>query len=198
MPSLSEIVASLYGAWRLARFDARGLASFTTTLAGFWRSFFAAVIVAPLYALSLMMPLDDTAGVPRGFGFALVEIVAYVVSWVAYPVAAEWLSRRLRCRDRLIAYLTAYNWSTVIQHAMIASIIIATGADLISLQAAQLIWLVATSYLLAYVWFIARTALAIPPFVAAAFVAVDLLLSYAIGSVAATIEATLIHAANVQ
>ena len=196
MPGLNEIVASLYGAWRLARFDAAGLACFTSTLAGFWRSFFAAVIVAPLYALSLMMPLDDGAA-PRTVGHAIVEAIAYAVSWVAYPVAAEWVSRQLRCRERFVAYMTAYNWSAVIQHTMISLIIVATGVDLLSLQAAQLIWLLVTCYLLTYVWFIARSALSIAPLAAAAFVALDLLLSYAIGSVAAAIEATL-TAANVQ
>ncbi len=46
-----EAIVSLYGAWRLARLDRRGFEVFDQTPAGAIRSFFAAVLVAPMYAL---------------------------------------------------------------------------------------------------------------------------------------------------
>lgn len=197
MPSLNEIVASLYGALRLARFDARGIECFNTSLAGFWRSFFAAVIVAPLYAISLLMPVDGVA-VPSTPAYALLNALAYGVSWLAYPVAVELVSRELGCRGRFLAYITAYNWSAVIQHSLMALIVILTGVGLLPLPVGQFLWLLATVYLLIYVWFVARTALAIKPLAACALVALDILLSFAITTAVSAVEATMTAAPTVQ
>ena len=47
MISPREITLGLYGAFRLALLDVRGMAYFNCTEAGFWRSFTAAAIAAP-------------------------------------------------------------------------------------------------------------------------------------------------------
>lgn len=197
MPSLNEVVAAIYGALRLALFDARGLGCFTSTVDGFWRSFFAAIIVAPLFAISLLLPGDEV-GVPRTAAFGLVEAIAYVVSWLAYPVVVELVSRPLGCRARFLGYMTAYNWSTIIQHTIIASMVILAALDVLPLQVGRFLWLLATIYLLAYVWFIARSALLVPPLTAGVLVAIDLLLSFLITRTAASIEATLAQLPAVQ
>ena len=57
MPPKQEIVASLYGAWRLMRLDPTGMTYFNLSADGFWRSFFAAVIVAPAYVLFVVVGL---------------------------------------------------------------------------------------------------------------------------------------------
>jgi hypothetical protein len=190
MPGLNETVASLYGALRLARFDPRGLTCFNATLAGFWRSFFAALLVAPLYAIELWAPFEG-AGAPRTVTFALVEAIAYAVSWLAYPVAVETLARAMGCRQRFLVYMTAYNWSAVIQHLIIASIALLTSIGVLPSPIGQVVWLAATIYLLAYAWFIARTGLAIGPWAASGLVVLSLSLDILIASVASAIEATL-------
>lgn len=192
MPSLNETVASLYGAWRLARFDPRGLTCFNATPAGFWRSFFAALLVAPLYAIELWAPFEE-AGAPRTVTFALLEAIAYAVSWLAYPVALEMIARALGCRQRFLIYMTAYNWSAVVQHLIIAAIVLLTSVGILPLPIGEVIWLVATIYLLAYAWFIARSALAIRPLTASGLVALSVALDILIASVASTIEATLMQ-----
>ena len=47
MPSQREIIAALFGSWRLMRFDADGMNWFDFSSAGFWRSFYAALPAAP-------------------------------------------------------------------------------------------------------------------------------------------------------
>jgi len=47
MIDAKDTAGALYGLWRLARGDASGLDFFNATLEGFWRSFAAAVIIAP-------------------------------------------------------------------------------------------------------------------------------------------------------
>ena len=51
-PPAQEILSGLYGAWRLLRRDPQQAeACFRADATGFWNSFFAAVLVAPGYAV---------------------------------------------------------------------------------------------------------------------------------------------------
>ena len=62
-----EVVYATYGAWRLARFDCQGLQYFDNTPEAFWRSFYAAVIVAPPFAVLTALQLAEvelTSGRP--------------------------------------------------------------------------------------------------------------------------------------
>ena len=52
---INHISAALLGALHLARFDAVGIKYFEPTLAGFWRSFWAAGLVAPFFLLLLLI-----------------------------------------------------------------------------------------------------------------------------------------------
>ncbi len=57
MPSLGEVAAALFGAWRLMRFDKGGMAWFDVSIAGFWRSFLAAEIDATFYYVLIALEL---------------------------------------------------------------------------------------------------------------------------------------------
>ena len=132
MLNTRELAASVYGAYRLARLDPNGLRFFDASPAGARRSFYAAAIVAPFYALMLAVgapePASDT------LRFSLVEGIAYVLSWVAYPVIVEWLTRLLGCRERFESYLAAYNWSVVLQNAAVFPVAMLTGLGLLPPQ----------------------------------------------------------------
>lgn len=183
MLSKRELVASIYGAYRLARFDASGLGYFDTSPAGARRSFYAAAMVAPFYALMLAV-----GGVPEGTNplrFAVVEAIAYVLSWVAYPVLVEALTRSLGCRDRFDGYLTAYNWSMVLQSAAFLPVTVLAGLGILPAQVVQVLWFGIFLAVLLYVGFIARTALEVTPITAAGLVLLDVLLSAFIDGVGA-------------
>lgn len=180
-----EAIVSLYGAWRLARLDAQGIDLFDKTPAGAMRSFWAAVLVAPMYAaVTTMLPRarPDAGGGLHGM---LVETIAYVVSWVAYPVVAEQLTRSMGCRERFEGYLSAYNWSMVLQNAALLPLAGLTALAVLPADFMQILWMVATVAIMGYVWFIARTALEVGAFTAAGLVLLDELLSMLIDSIAA-------------
>jgi hypothetical protein len=178
-----EAIVSLYGAWRLARLDTRGFELFDKTPAGAMRSFYAAVLVAPMYAaVALMLPAaHDGSG---GLRWLLVETIAYVVSWLAYPVIAEQLTRTMECRERFEGYLSAYNWSMVLQNAVLLPLAGLTALDALPADLMQILWLVAIVAIMGYLWFIARTALEVGAFVAAGLVLLDELLSLLIDGIA--------------
>ena len=160
MPSSRDVVAALYGAWRLMRFDAGGMAWFDLSIPGFWRSFFAALLVAPFFAALVGMQFS---GGDRPFdpGWAtLVLAVAYCLSWAAFPVAAILITRLLRLTDRYVALIVAYNWANVLQIAviLIANLIDASG--LLPGSPGVILPFAVMVFVLVYQWFVTRTALA--------------------------------------
>jgi hypothetical protein len=183
MLSVRELAASLYGAYRLARFDASGLRFFDTSPAGAGRSFYAAAIVAPFYGL--MLTVASPQGDINYLRFGFIEGTAYVLSWVAYPVIIEWLTRLLGCRERFEGYLAAYNWSMVLQNVAIFPVAMLVGLGMITLEVGQLLWFGVFLAILFYIGFIARIALEISLFTAAGLVVLDVLLSALIDGVAA-------------
>ncbi|MCZ6467897.1 MAG: hypothetical protein O6829_11555, partial [Alphaproteobacteria bacterium] len=118
MLSAREAATSLYGAYRLARFDARGMTYFETSLAGFWRSFYAAVIVAPVFAVLLAMRYAAGGEATDEVRFASVEAIAYVIAWVAFPLVMVSLARLLDREERYLGYIVAYNWASVLQNGL--------------------------------------------------------------------------------
>lgn len=183
-----DVVISLYGVWRLAHFDPRGHACFDASPEGARRSFFAAVLVAPFYALMLAVlpPAAQTtadAAAHDTLRPLLMEIIAYVITWTAYPVVVEALSRPLGVRKRFEGYLTAYNWSMVLQYAVFMPITILVGLGWVPPDLGQLCWLVAFVLMFAFLWFVARSALGVPPATAAGLVILDVLLSMLIDGI---------------
>ena len=113
--TLREIAAALYGAVRLARGDAHGIDFFEDSVDGFWKSFWAAAIVAPAYAILLAINLDDAeikSGILR---IAIVELTAYVAGWAAFPLAMHYVAEFMDREERYLRYIAAANWCAVIQ-----------------------------------------------------------------------------------
>lgn len=184
MAILSDVITSVFGAWRLAHFDARGLAYFDTSERGFWRSFLAAALIAPFYAVLAGLMFTESQPLPSPVRFAIAEALYFAVSWLAYPVVIYELTARLGCRDRFIPYIVAYNWAAVLQNALFLPIKILAVAGIWSPTVSGLVELAALAAVVAYMWFIARSALGIKPALAAGLVVLDLALSIIIRSIA--------------
>lgn len=186
MLSAREAATSLYGAYRLARFDARGMTCFETSLAGFWRSFFAAVIVAPVFAVLLAMRYAAGGVAVDGVRFAAVQSIAYVIAWVAFPLVMVTVARLLKREERYLGYIVAYNWASVLQNGLYLPLVMAGVAGVIPAEAAGPVSLIALSLILVYGWFIAKVALDVGAVTAVGLVALDLVLSVFIDIVASS------------
>ncbi|MGE0723756.1 MAG: hypothetical protein AB7O45_05250 [Alphaproteobacteria bacterium] len=174
VPSAAEIARAVDGAWRLACRDASGLRAFDPTLEAFWRSFFAAVVVAPFYVL--MLALRDLPAEPRGglAVMALVEAIGYVANWVAFPLVMAHVSRLIGRERHYLVFVQAFNWSAVIQVVMLLAGSLIAAADLLPSALAQGIVIGVTLLVLVYEWYIARVALELGGAGAAGIVALDL------------------------
>jgi len=81
----ADIANALRGAWRLARFDPSGVAFFGHDERAFWRSFIAALIAFPAFLLFLPLGSDADAAPTDWVRVLLVETIAYVIGWTAFP-----------------------------------------------------------------------------------------------------------------
>ena len=180
MISAREAAFALSGAFRLARMDPGGLGHFDTSVSGFWRSFYAAVLVAPAYVLLMVFyaalhPVD--AGPLR---WVLVEAIAYVIEWTAYPLAMVYIARWLACSDNYIRYIVAHNWANVLGVVLFLPL---AALAAINPAFAGLLYM-AMIAVFVYQWYVARTALAITGGEAVSLMVFNLVLSFFINAVA--------------
>jgi hypothetical protein len=182
----TEVQTAVVGALRLAIGDRRGLGLFDTSIDGFWRSFRAAVICYPLYLL--LVGLRVAAAQWEASGVApilIVETIAYVITWVAFPLLILSVARQLRRDDRFLLFMVAYNWSQIPQTVVVVLVVLDGATGLLPPSEASFAGLLAIIATLVYEWYIARVALAVTGAQAALVVIIDLLLNTAMGRVAA-------------
>jgi hypothetical protein len=183
-----EVWLALVGALRLARGDRGGLQCFDRSLDGFWRSFRAAVIAYPLYLVLLAMRVT-LAEWERSGGFVIVtvETIAYVISWVAFPLIMLAVTQRLGRAQRYFDFMVAYNWSQVPQSALFVLVGLETESGVLGAVPAQAIEVAAGVAVLVYEWFIARVALDVTAPAAILVVLVDLVVGVVVSNVASSL-----------
>src|SRR5581483_4633669 len=115
MIDLATARLRLTGAWRLAMLDRAGLRYFDATLDGFWQSFQAAIIAAPIYLVLVLLRTDEHPLSDDPLRAFLIEAIGYVISWTAFPLVAWYVTRALNVSKHYFSYMTAYNWAIVLQ-----------------------------------------------------------------------------------
>lgn len=156
IPDTKEIIRSIQGAWLLARFKPEGMAWFNITADGFWRSFFAAVLLAPFFAVpSAIFYAEATVSLGR---YVAADIAHYVLAWIVFPVAMIYVARALNLTDRYVGFIIAYNWSAVIREVVFLPLFLAVAYAGAS-WAIMFLWLSAGVYFVLIAIFIVRTAL---------------------------------------
>jgi hypothetical protein len=177
MLRLTEIGPAFYGAWRLARFDVNGMRYFDSSIEGFWRSFQVAVLVAPLMVALVALDLSGMRVEAGWFRIVAGETIAYVISWVAFPLAAFYIVRLVDREDRYLGFIVAYNWSTLIQIAVLLPAAALSHRGVLPAGLGGVIALGSQIALLVYEWFIVRTALNLASIAAAGIVLIDVIIS---------------------
>lgn len=178
MPSRAEILHALQGAWLLAKGDPSGLDWFDLSVEGFWKSFAAMLLAAPAYAVLL---LDQYArlGWPQHLGGSLAaETAAYLAGWLAFPLAAIFLTRFLGLAGRYVPLIVAVNWTGLAQVGLYLAVVLA--GLVLPAPLFRLGLLIAAMLALVYQWFVVRTALRTGSGTAFGLVLIDLLLGLAV------------------
>jgi hypothetical protein len=170
-----EVLGALYGAYRLARLEPAGMTYFNLTFDGFWRSFFAAILVAPAYAILIGLRVAEQPE-PVDLGLLVItESIGYVLAWCAFPLVAIVLTRILGLARNYVPLIVALNWTAVLQTAVFL-VVVLLGPVLPEVVAALLVTLT-TGAILAYQWFVIKTALQTSGGIALMLLLVDLVVT---------------------
>ena len=174
MLTINEIVRSVYGVWRLARFDSSGMEWLDRTDEGFWRSFRVALLLVPVEIVMTALVLSHMQ-YSEPLGYVIVSVgIGYVVSWTVYPVLSQPLIAALGRSERYAQYITAINWSSVLLAA--ATLILGPLSFVVTpsiFDVFRFLYFVGWAI---YHWFITRTALDLPAGPAAGLTLMELVL----------------------
>jgi hypothetical protein len=173
--------------------DPGGVAYFNISVEGFWRSFFAAVLIAPAYVgliivrdIGLSPEVADSGPLPETFNF-LPEVFTYIMGWIIWPLAMLIVVRLLNQTQNYVPYIIVYNWASVIQIAILLPVAILTRGGIFPEQAAAIIGIIATLVVLFYLWFVTRTVLQVRDWAAAGVVVMDVLIGVLISNLGSAI-----------
>ena len=178
MSIVKETLRALYGTWRIAHRDARGVGYFTFTIGGFWRSFLAAALVFPAFALLRWHDLDSVPADFPTLRYLLVETISFIVKWLAFPLVMFHVTEMLERQQRYIPFIVVYNWASVLQMGVYLLALL-LGAAFPGLGAGGFA-LLAVVAMMVYGGYITILTLAVPAPTAVAIVLLDFLLSLTI------------------
>jgi hypothetical protein len=156
----TEVQTVVGGALRLAVGDRRGLNFFDPSIDGFWRSFRAAMVCYPLYLVLIGFRVNGALW-HGAAPILVVETIAYVISWVGFPLLVLPVSRHFGRADRFLWFMVAYNWSQIPATGVFVLVGLDSATGLMPPSAAHLAGLLAAIAALVYEWYIARVALAV-------------------------------------
>ena len=122
-PRQAEIVASVYGTWRLLLGDKSGLGYFGTGPSGFWRSCWVLAAVLPLNLLIFAIQ-SSAADAPISLGLLVLVGLTVVIAWYGYALAVHYVLPSVDRVERYYDYMIPEFWSSlptvVIQFVCIA------------------------------------------------------------------------------
>ena len=176
MVSFREFSLAMYGCWRLARLDRSGAQLFENTPEAFWRSFNAAAIAAPAYALLLLLNFADHPVAAGEARVVCVESITYVIGWVLFPLVMISFTESAGCGPKYYRLIAAWNWSIVLQVVLFLAVKAFGASGALPGILPDVVALVATFAILFYQGFIAHVTLDIRLGPAALIVFIDLIL----------------------
>ncbi|MBI1776806.1 MAG: hypothetical protein HYR63_15785 [Proteobacteria bacterium] len=186
--SRAEVMAALTGALRLWRSDPSGIEFFDRSQSGFWRSFCAAALAAPAHLMLLLLSSERAELADHLTRILVVEAIAYVISWTAYPLImvfmADWLGRGPRYFD----YMVPYNWAGLLQILLFLVVAALRWVGVLPEPIGAVAALVALVAILHFQWYIAKVGLEVSGGTAAGLVLMDLSLGVLVNGLAASIR----------
>jgi hypothetical protein len=117
------IQRALTGVMRVSLHDEKALSWFEMTADGFFRSFWAIALSAPLYAYAVLGTLRAAQEIPDIEGktvsigvFLLLHFLFFVGGSLIFIAAMVPLSKLLNLEGRFAQFTIAYNWGTLAAH----------------------------------------------------------------------------------
>ncbi len=184
--TVEEATRGIFAAWYMFLRDKRAAQLFDNTYMAAVKSYWAALIVLPLYMLGttieFLNPSEDvrnfaTLAAEAGlFNATVAEFCIFVLCWfVAWPLVLDRITPYLdeACDRNFFRYIAAYNWMRV-TYVLVGLLFVALHyAGLIPAASAAPVALTVLVVLWSYHWFVMRHALGINGGYAALLVAAE-------------------------
>lgn len=194
MPSLDEILNSLLGSYHLALRDTDGYRYFNNTAEGFWRSFAAILVIAPLILILSQIDIELQIQLAEERNEVVAPTIDYgrlivvmILEWIAFPVAMVFVARALDLSHRYAGYIIVYNWSSILITAALSVPMLLFWIGIAGPSATIALSFVLFLPVFYYRWFIALTALDTTSTIAVSLVILEFLLSLVIASASAVV-----------
>ena len=157
MLSAAEIARGVRGALGFLRRDPTAPQHFDNTMEACLRSFRVMALVAPLYAIYLLIYYSDVTVTADETEIALAEAMRYVVDWLLFPVIFYEVARRRGWLDRYPRYIGALNWIN-----LPAMVVVIAGQGLSSVAPAAVAVVIDLGLrALLFYWFLMTTRMAL-------------------------------------
>lgn len=189
MPTSTEVINALIGAWKIARRDPTALSHFEFSADAFWRSFAAFIFAVPFYLVFItaqwrMLEEANVTVTNTLPGYATVDLLSYIAFWAFFPVMMIFVCRALNLSQNFAPYITVYNWSSILVAVLLAPPYVLYSFGIASIETTTFLLLLVFITALLYRWQIAVTVFATTPAIAAGVLAFELALGFAINFVA--------------
>jgi len=182
--TVEEATRGIFAAWFMFLRDKRAALLLENTYMAAVKSYWAALIVLPLYmlgtTLEFLNPSDDIrnfAALAKEAGLfnaTVAEFCIFVLCWfVAWPLVLDRIAPLLDCDDNFFRYVVAYNWMRVTYVLVGLSFVTLHFAGLIPTGVADAAALTVLLMLWSYHWFVLRHALGVNGGFAALLVAAE-------------------------
>jgi len=178
MNMFEETARSLAATVQLLRHDREGLNGFNNTASGFWHSFAAIILIAPLYLF--IASIDWKTGANSATGSRLVSLGALALQWVIWPVIMVFVTRWLGLGQHFARYVIVYNWSNVVIVALLAIPITLFKIGLLPFETTLLLTGILQLASFYFEWYLARLSLDTSGLIAGAVVLGNFVLSVGI------------------
>lgn len=183
MVNSRELSVALYGAWRFATLDRAAVQFFDNTPDSFWKSFNAAWLALPAYALLVLLSFVQHPVDAGPFRILSVESISYVIGWVLFPLVMIAFTDTTKTARNYYRFIAAWNWSIVLQAYFFLGVSAFSASGTVPESLGGLISLVATFAIFFYQGFVAKTTLDVTLPVAFLIVVVDLTIAIGLSMV---------------
>lgn len=113
MSLLNYFAQSLNAAWQLAKLNPRAMDYFDKSAEGFWKSFWAIILAAPLFVVWVNFSYEKA--VEQGYAGPIeANVVAFIVGLPLFALVMVLFTRFLKIDANYVPMVIAYNWLSVI------------------------------------------------------------------------------------